>query len=66
MFTKFRMGILLGVWDRQVMTSGIIQDDSRNLKALRWTHGGITDTVAFQYLKEEMIKEMLYFYLYRL
>jgi hypothetical protein len=56
---EFRTGLLLGYWDRQTRDSGVIEDDSRNLKSLRWTDGGMTDTVAFNYLKEKTLADLI-------
>lgn len=55
---EFRQGILLGFWDRQTTESGIIDDDSRNLKKLRWSEDGTKDTIAYNYMKETIILEM--------
>jgi hypothetical protein len=48
---EFVAGILLGVWDRQVNESGILEDESRNLKKLRWSDNNMTDTAAYNYVK---------------
>lgn len=56
---EFRTGILLGYWDRQTRETGIVEDDTRNLKSLRWNNGGMTDTVAFNYMKENTISDMI-------
>jgi hypothetical protein len=48
---EFVAGILLAVWDRQVNESGIIEDDSRNLKKLRWSDNNMLDTAAYTYVK---------------
>jgi len=48
---EFISGILLGVWDRQVTENAIIEDDSRNLKKLRWTQNNMVDTAAYNYVK---------------
>jgi hypothetical protein len=47
---EFRQGVLLGFWDRQTDDHGIIGDDSRNLKKLRWEDDEITDTLAERYV----------------
>ena len=56
---EFRNGILFGFWDRQTTESAIVVDDSRNLKYLRWTDGGVTDTAAFNHLKEQVLAELI-------
>lgn len=48
---EFTSGILLGVWERQVSESAIIDDDSRNLKRLRWSDNNMVDTNAYKYVK---------------
>ncbi len=55
---EFRQAILLGFWDRQTSESGIIDDDSRNLKKLRWSDDGSRDTLAYNYMKETIILEL--------
>lgn len=52
---NFRMGLLLGFWDRQTKDTGIIKDDSRNLKQLRWKDNGMVDIVAYDSMKEEKL-----------
>ncbi len=56
---EFRNGMLLGFWDRQTAEMGIVEDDSRNLKELRWNENGMNDTVAFLYYKEKLLAEMI-------
>jgi len=48
---EFVAGILLSIWDRQVTETSIIDDDSRNLKKLRWSDNNMTDTAAYNYVK---------------
>lgn len=48
---EFVAGILLGIWDRQVSDNAIIDDDSRNLKRLRWSQNNMVDTAAYNYVK---------------
>jgi hypothetical protein len=48
---EFIAGILLGVWDRQVTENSILDDDSRNLKKLRWSDNNMVDTAAYNYVK---------------
>jgi len=55
---EFRIGILLGFWDRQTTESGIIDGDSRNLKSLRWSDDGMTDTIAYESMKEQIILDL--------
>jgi len=43
--SEFRKGILLGYWDRQTNSNQIINDDSKNLKNMRWGAGGTEDVV---------------------
>jgi Ca2+-binding EF-hand superfamily protein len=56
---QFRTGLLHGLWDRQTSTKGVINDDSRNLKSLRWDKTGSTDTVAFAYVKEKTLAALI-------
>lgn len=49
---EFVAGILLGIWERQVSESAIIEDDSRNLKKLRWSENNMVDTNAYKYVKD--------------
>lgn len=56
---EFRQGLLLGYWDRQTRRTTIVKDDSRNLKSLRWSDDGETDSAAFNYLKEKTLAEMI-------
>jgi len=55
---EFRQGILLGFWDRQTTESGVIDNDTRNLKSLRWSEDGKTDTIAYNYMKETLVLEI--------
>jgi len=48
---EFISGILLAVWDRQVSENSILDDDSRNLKKLRWSDNNMVDTAAYTYVK---------------
>ena len=48
---EFRLGILLGFWDRQTDDFGVIQDDKRNMKSLRWEDDEIIDRGAMLYIK---------------
>lgn len=42
---EFRLGILLGYWDRQTDQAKIYTDDSKNLKSFRWADNGLKDIV---------------------
>jgi len=42
---EFRLGVLMGYWDRQTDTSKIYLDDARNMKSMRWANNGNVDTV---------------------
>ena len=55
--TEFRIGILLGFWDRQTDDYGIIKDDKRNLKKLRWDDEGIVDLLAMESIKNREIEK---------
>jgi len=48
---EFRMGVLLGFWDRQTDNYGIISDDKINLKANRWIDDEVNDRGALEYIK---------------
>ena len=63
---EFRLGVLLGFWDRQTDNYGIIKDDKLNLKKLRWQDDDVVDTGALIYIKniaeqiaEEKKRQML-------
>jgi hypothetical protein len=56
---NFRAGILLGYWDRQTTEHGVLKDDIRNLKDLRWKDFGMTDTTSFMFMKEKMQAELI-------
>jgi len=55
---EFIGGILLGIWDRQVTENSIINDDSRNLKRLRWSDNNMVDTAAYNYVKAITMKKI--------
>jgi len=46
---EFVSGLLLGIWDRQVSETAILDDDVRNLKSLRWTDNKTKDVIANNY-----------------
>ena len=52
---EFRVGILLGFWDRQTETSKVLHDDSRTLKNLRWEEGDMIDIALYSYYKKKMM-----------
>ena len=52
---EFRHGILLGFWDRQTSDTNIVNDDSRNLKSLRWSEDEVVDTLAMKYAKHTLL-----------
>jgi len=56
---EFRTGVLYAYWDRQTRNTGVIEDDSRNLKYLRWMDNDSIDTVAFNYMKEKVLAELM-------
>ena len=53
---EFRVGILLGIWDRQTEKTQIIGDDGRNMKKLRWEENDMIDIALFNYYKKKMAK----------
>ncbi len=53
---EFRTGILLGIWDRQTEKTQIINDDSRNMKNLRWDENDMLDVALYNYYKKKMTK----------
>jgi len=54
---EFRLGILLGFWDRQTDDYRIVPDDSKNLKGLRWKDDDIVDLMAMKYISEKLLAE---------
>ncbi len=54
---EFRLGILLGYWDRQTDEQRIVMDDSKNLKSLRWKEDDIVDLMAMKYIQRKLTKE---------
>jgi len=46
---EFVSGLLLGIWDRQVSETAILDDDVRNLKSLRWIDNNTKDVIANNY-----------------
>jgi len=55
---EFRVGLLLGFWDRQTETTKILEDDSRNLKNLRWKENHMIDISLYNYHKKKMRAQM--------
>ena len=51
---EFRVGILLGFWDRQTEKTKILTDDSRNMKNLRWEQDDMIDIALYNYSKKKM------------
>lgn len=51
---EFRVGLLLGFWDRQTEKTKILTDDSRTLKNLRWEEGDMIDIALYNHYKKKM------------
>ena len=51
---EFRIGTLLGYWDRQTEISKVVLDDSRTLKKLRWSENNMIDVALYSYFKKKM------------
>jgi hypothetical protein len=51
---EFRVGLLLGIWDRQTEKTQIISDDGRNMKSLRWEENDMIDVALYNYYKKKM------------
>ena len=56
---EFINGILLAYWDRQTSFKGVLNDDSQNLKKLRWDSAQMVDKVAFQYMKDREVAKKI-------
>ena len=56
---EFRVGMLLGIWDRQAETTMILKDDSRNLKRLRWEEGDMVDIALYSHYKKKMANGLI-------
>lgn len=56
---EFRVGILLGVWDRQTDKLKILTDDTRTLKNLRWEEGDMIDIALYNYHKKKMMAGLI-------
>jgi len=55
---EFRVGILLGYWDRQTEFSQVLSDDSRNMKNLRWKEDDMVDIALYNYYKKKIRSTM--------
>jgi hypothetical protein len=55
---EFRVGILLGFWDRQTETTKIVDDDSRNMKTLRWRENHMIDVSLYNFYKKKIRVEL--------
>lgn len=51
---EFRIGLLLGFWDRQTEYTKILTDDSRTLKKLRWQDDEMIDIALYTFTKKKM------------
>jgi len=51
---EFRNGLLLGMWDRQTEKTGVLLDDSRTLKNLRWREDDKIDISLYNYYKKRI------------
>ena len=54
--TEFRVGLLLGFWDRQTEKTQIISNDSRNMKNLRWEEDDMIDVALYNHYKKKLAK----------
>jgi len=52
--TEFRVGILLGFWDRQAGLTKVLEKDERTLKKLRWHENNMIDTALYGFYKKKM------------
>ena len=55
---EFRVGILLGFWDRQTESTKIVDDDSRNMKSLRWKEDNMIDVALYNFYKKKIRSEL--------
>jgi len=55
---EFRVGVLLGLWDRQAETTQVLADDSRNMKNLRWEQGDMVDIALYNYYKKRIVAKI--------
>ena len=56
---EFRVGMLLGYWDRQAENTAIHTDDKRNLKNLRWEEGDMIDIALYNHYKKKMVSGLI-------
>lgn len=56
--SEFRSGMLLGLWDRQTEKTGVLFDDSRTLKNLRWREEDTVDISLYNYYKKRIANAM--------
>jgi hypothetical protein len=56
---EFRVGLLLGLWDRQTETTKVVTDDSRTMKNLRWKEGDMIDVALYNYYKKKMMSGLV-------
>jgi hypothetical protein len=52
---EFRVGMLLGFWDRQADNIKVFEKDERSLKRLRWKEGDLLDNALYNYYRKKMI-----------
>jgi hypothetical protein len=52
---EFRIGLLLGFWDRQTEFTKILTNDSRALKKLRWQEDEMIDIALYNFTRKKMI-----------
>jgi len=52
---EFRIGILLGYWDRQTDKTKVLEGDNRSLKGLRWKDADMIDIAMYNYNKKRML-----------
>jgi len=55
--SEFRLGVLLGFWDRQTDDEAIFEDERKNLKALRWESEDVDDKGAKEYIARKLAAE---------
>jgi len=53
--SEFRVGMLLGFWDRQADTTKVFDKEERTMKRLRWREGDLIDIALYNYHKKLMI-----------
>ena len=55
---EFRVGLLLGFWDRQTEFTKIVDDNSRNMKNLRWKEDHMIDVALYNFYKKKIRHEL--------